>query len=551
MSVYDSRPWLGLYDPNLPSDIEVEYPSALAMFKAAVGREPDRVLLRYFDGSLTVREVDELTDAYAAGLIANGFRPGDRLAVYLQNVPQFVLSMVATWKAGGIMVSINPMNKSAELKGLLEDSGASVLVCHPDLYEQFGAKVVSETDVRLVLTTSELDCQTVNDQRLFAGLQKRTPAGTSDLMGLITDHRGEQPPALDLQPDDVAFLTYTSGTTGPPKGAMTTHSNVVFNSQSYRNWVGLSSDDVILGVAPLFHITGLIAHITIAFLLPATLVLAYRFDPEVVIEAIKRERATFTAGSITVFIALMNTPNVDPDDLASLTKIYSGGAPIPPSTVEEFRKRFGQYIHNIYGLTETTSPSHGVPFQREAPVDAASGALSVGVPIFNTVVRIVGDDGTELPAGAVGELVTEGPQVVAGYWHKPAETEAALGGGRLRTGDVGYMDDQGWFYIVDRKKDQINVAGYKVWPREVEDVLYQHPAVREAGVVGVQDEYRGETVKAYVSLRAGQVAQPEELIAFCKERMAAYKYPRLVEILEEIPKTVTGKILRRELRKPI
>jgi long-chain acyl-CoA synthetase len=550
MSIYDSRPWLALYDPDLPSDIEVEYPSALAMFKAAVGREPDRVLLRYFDGALTVREVDELTDAYAAALIANGFRPGDRLAVYLQNVPQFVLSMVATWKAGGIMVSINPMNKAGELKVLLDDSGASVLVCHPDLYEQFAANVVPGTAVRLVLTTSELEYQTVNDERVFAGLEKRTPAGTSDLLHVIAEHKGQRPPTRELDPDDIAFLTYTSGTTGPPKGAMTTHRNIVFNSQSYRDWVGLSSDDIILGVAPLFHITGLIAHITIAFLLPAALVLAYRFDPDVIIEAIKRERATFTAGSITVFIALMNTPDVDADDLASLTKIYSGGAPIPPSTVEEFRKRFGHYIHNIYGLTETTSPSHGVPFQREAPVDAVSGALSVGVPIFNTVVRIADDDGADLPAGSVGELVTVGPQVVAGYWQKPAESDAALGGRRLRTGDVGYMDDQGWFYIVDRKKDQINVAGYKVWPREVEDVLYQHPAVREAGVVGVADEYRGETVKAYVSLRAGQAIEPDELIAFCKERMAAYKYPRQVEILEEIPKTVTGKILRRELRKP-
>jgi long-chain acyl-CoA synthetase len=216
--------------------------------------------------------------------------------------------------------------------------------------------------------------------------------------------------------------------------------------------------------------------------------------------------------------------------------------------VQEFQKHFGHYIHNIYGLTETTSPSHGVPFGSEAPVDKESGALSVGVPIFNTIVRIVGDEGNDLPAGEIGELVTEGPQVVAGYWQKPAETENALGGGRLKTGDVGYMDDEGWFYIVDRKKDQINVSGYKVWPREVEDVLYQHPAVREAAVVGVADEYRGETVKAFVSLRAGQQVEPEAIIAFCKERMAAYKYPRLVEIIDEVPKTVTGKVLRRELR---
>jgi long-chain acyl-CoA synthetase len=548
MSVYDTRPWLGLYDPDRPTDIEVEYPTALAMFKSAVSRQPDRVLIQYFDGSLTVRDVDALTDAYASALSANGFKPGDRLAVYLQNVPQFVLSMLATWKAGGIMVSINPMNKAGELKVLLDDSGASVLVCHPDLYEQFGAQVVPETAVRMVLTTSELEFQAGIDQRLFSGVTKHTPAGTRDLLDLIEGHRGQRPATPALGPDDVAFLTYTSGTTGPPKGAMTTHRNIVFNSQSYRDWVGLSSEDVILGVAPLFHITGLIGHITVSFLLPATLVLAYRFDPQVIVEAIKRQQATFTVGSITVFIALMNTPDASQDDLASLSKIYSGGAPIPPSTVEEFRKHFGHYIHNIYGLTETTSPSHGVPFGREAPVDEASGALSVGVPIFNTIVRIAGDDGNDLPAGEVGELVTQGPQVVAGYWQKPEETENALGGGRLRTGDVGYMDDQGWFYIVDRKKDQINVSGYKVWPREVEDILYQHPAVREAGVVGVSDQYRGETVKAYVSLRAGQQVEPDELIAFCKERMAAYKYPRMVEILDEIPKTVTGKILRRQLR---
>jgi long-chain acyl-CoA synthetase len=216
--------------------------------------------------------------------------------------------------------------------------------------------------------------------------------------------------------------------------------------------------------------------------------------------------------------------------------------------VTAFQDAFGTYIHNIYGLTETTSPSHGVPLGATAPVDPASGALSVGVPIYNTVVRIVGDDGADLPPGEIGELVTSGPQVVVGYWNKPEETEKALPGGALHTGDVGYMDADGWFYIVDRKKDQINVSGYKVWPREVEDMLYEHEAVREAAVVGVPDEYRGETVKAFVSLRPGRTATPEELIAFTKERMAAYKYPRQVEILDEIPKTVTGKLLRRELR---
>jgi long-chain acyl-CoA synthetase len=301
-------------------------------------------------------------------------------------------------------------------------------------------------------------------------------------------------------------------------------------------------------VAPLFHITGLIAHLTVAFLVPMPIVLGYRFDPGTVLDLIERYRPTFTVGAITVFIALMNDPSFDGRDLSSLTKVYSGGAPIAPSVVERFEKEAGSYIHNIYGLTETTSPSHGVPMGARAPVDPTSGALSVGVPIYNTVVRVVDDDGKDVPAGEVGEFVTSGPQVVAGYWDKPDETEHALPGGDLHTGDVGFMDDEGWFYVVDRKKDMINAAGYKVWPREVEDVLYQHPAVLEAAVIGIPDEYRGETVKAFVSLRAGQDVSEADLIAFCKERMAAYKYPRSIELVSELPKTVTGKILRRELR---
>ena len=324
---------------------------------------------------------------------------------------------------------------------------------------------------------------------------------------------------------------------------------MVFNAQTYRDWVGLSGEDVVLGVAPLFHITGLVGHIAVALLVGgAAGARATGSTRAYTIETIGEQRVTFTVGSITVFIALMNAPNAEKDALASLTKILSGGAPIPPSTVKAFAATFGHYIHNIYGLTETTSPSHGAPMGVEGPVDEASGALSVGVPVYNTVVRIVGDDGADLPAGRDRRARHAGPQVVVGYWNKPEETAKALPGGALHTGDVGYMDEQGWFYIVDRKKDQINAGGYKVWPREVEDVLYEHEAVREAAVVGVPDEYRGETVKAFVSLRPGRSVDEAGLIAFCKERMAAYKYPRHIEFLDEIPKTVTGKLLRRELR---
>jgi long-chain acyl-CoA synthetase len=548
MGIYDERPWLHLYGEGQPHDITPEFTDALTMFSASVARNPDGDALRYFDGRITYRELDELTDAFAVALIDGGLQRGDRVAMYLQNVPQFVIGLVGTWKAGGIAVSINPMNRERELDLLLKDSGTKVLVCLQGLYRDVAASVVGGTDVGNVITTSELDFQTRDDPRAFPGSERSTPDGTTDLLELIERFRGQAPPSVSYGPDDIAFLTYTSGTTGPPKGAMNTHGNVVFNSQAYREWCGLTGNDVILGVAPLFHITGLIAHVTTALFLGAPLVLFHRFEPSLGIDVIKEHQPTFTVGSITVFIALMNAPNAEPDALKSLAKIWSGGAPIPPSTIKQFSTAFGQYIHNIYGLTETTSPSHGVPYGADSPVDEASGALSVGVPIYNTVVQILGDNGEELPPGEVGEIVTTGPQVVAGYWNKPEETRNAIPGGSLHTGDVGYMDAQGWFYIVDRKKDQINAGGYKVWPREVEDVLFEHEAVREAAVVGVPDEYRGETVKGFVSLKAGKTVTEEELIAFCKSRLAAYKYPRMIEFLDEVPKTVTGKFLRRELR---
>jgi long-chain acyl-CoA synthetase len=548
MSVYDERPWLARYDEGQPPDIEVEFGSVLDMFGSCVQRDPGAALIRYFDGALTRREVDDLSSAFAAGLADAGLAAGDRVALFLQNVPQFIIAMLGTWKAGGIAVAVNPMNKERELDLILRDCGATVLVCLEDLYEDVAAAVLGGTSVKLTITTSALEYQARGDERVLGGIRRVSGDRTQDMAALMARFRGQRVPDPRISGDDVAFLTYTSGTTGPPKGAMTTHRNVVFNAQTYRDWIAIGPRDVILGVAPLFHITGSIGHLALSLLTGAAVVLTYRFDPAVAIETIRDERVTFTVGSITVFIALMNAPDASRDALATLTKIYSGGAPIPPSTITAFQDMFGHYIHNIYGLTETTSPSHAVPLHGAAPVDEASGALSVGVPVYNTIVRIVDEEYHDLPPGEVGELVTEGPQVVAGYWNKPEETARALPGGALHTGDVGYMDAAGWFYIVDRKKDQINVGGYKVWPREVEDVLYEHEAVREAAVIGVPDPYRGETVKAYVSLKAGGTATADELAAHCRRRLAAYKYPRQVEIIAELPKTVTGKILRRELR---
>jgi len=552
VSGYQQRPWLGLYQPGKPADITPACDDALAMWRGGAGADAaaDRPFLYYFDTAVTGAVVDADSDALAAALGARGLGRGDRVALFLQNVPQFVIALLAAWKLGAIAVPVNPMLKERELRYVLADSGARALISQQDLWQATVAQTIAGTEVAVAITTSPLDYldQGAAPPPVLASVTRTATPGATDLGELLREHAGQRPTPVTLGPGDVALLTYTSGTTGDPKGAMNTHGNVVFNACTFRDWMSLTPRDVVLGGAPLFHITGLIAHIAVGMLVPMPIVLGYRFEPATIIQLAERHRCTFTVMVITAFTALANDPAMAGADLSSLTKAYSGGAPIAPSIVERFEREVGPYIHNVYGLTETTSPSHAVPFGHRAPVDQASGALSIGVPVFNTVVRILGDDGQELPPGAIGEIATRGPMVVPGYWNRPDATEQTLPGGELHTGDVGFMDRDGWFYLVDRKKDMIVASGYKVWPREVEDTLLRHPAVREAAVVGVPDAYRGETVWAYVSLRPGASATPDELIGFCRAELAAYKYPRRVEVLADLPKTSTGKLLRRELR---
>lgn len=323
MTVYDERPWLRLYGQQ-PAEIAAEHRSALEMFRAGLARDPDGDAVRYFDATITRRELDAQSDALASGLLAHGFAPGDRVAAYLQNVPQFLVTMLAAWKAGGVMVSINPMSRARELSYLLEDSGATVLVALESLYGEVARDVVPHTGVRLVLTTSELDYQSAPDDRLFAGIARQRHEGTTDLAAFIEEHRGQVPPAVDLAPEDVAFLTYTSGTTGVPKGAMNTHGNVVFTAAVYRDCARFQPGGSVFGIAPLFHITGLIGHIAISFLAPMPLVLAYRFEPGVVLDELRRHRPTYTIGAITAFNALLDHPSFTRDHFASFVSVYSG-----------------------------------------------------------------------------------------------------------------------------------------------------------------------------------------------------------------------------------
>ncbi|AZG45492.1 class I adenylate-forming enzyme family protein [Gordonia insulae] len=522
--------------------------TALDMFRALVADSPDSPLLDYFDNSLSVDDIDRLSDSLAAGLSDGGFHEGDRLALYLQNVPQYVVTLLAVWKLKGIAVAINPMLTGHEVSKLLADSTPKVLVCLDELFTLGIATAVANSTVTRVITTSPLDWRaTIADSSIVANTVDGLD-GCEDLSELIKHNDNRKPPHLSPVPDDVAVITYTSGTTGVPKGAMNSHRNVATGGRAYRDWFGLGRDDIILGIAPLFHVTGLSGHIASTLAAGARLILLYRFTVDEVARVVRDKRPTFTVGAITAFIALANSPEVRHADLASLTKVASGGAPVAAATIDNFEDLFGSYIHNVYGMTETTSPVLAVPMNSRAPVGTQTEALSVGVPVITADVAVVGDDGLPVAVGELGEVAVSGPQVITGYWNNPAADAEAFRNGRLLTGDVGYRDDAGWFYLVDRRKDMIIASGYKVWPREVEDTLYKHEAVLEAGVVGQPDDYRGESVMAFVSLRDGFETTPQELIDFCRSRMAAYKYPREVVIVDAIPKTVTGKVLRRELR---
>ncbi|MFF8835133.1 class I adenylate-forming enzyme family protein [Streptomyces sp. NPDC015130] len=521
--------------------------SLVAAWRARVAKNPEGTALRFFDGALSAREVDAASDALAAAFEARGTGRGDRVGVYLQNVPQYALVLLALWKLGATALGLNPMYRGRELRRIIDDSGAVGVVCaDEDVHETLGT--LAGSSVRWLISTSALDYQSRNDPRVFATTERLAPAPDGDLVALIREFEGRGPSPVELAHDDVAFLTYTSGTTGPPKGAMNTHGNVLSVVATCASWMGVRDGDVVFAMAPLFHITGAVVNATISLLTDTTLVLAGRFHPEVALEAFAEHGVTYTIGSITAYNAIYELPQAGPEHFASAKALYSGGAPIPPATVERFQERFGVYLHNGYGMTETTSAVIAVPPGERAPVHLPSGTLSVGKPLPRITARVVGLHGDPIPPGEQGELELSGPQVVPGYWGKPEATRRTMPEGRLRTGDVAVIDEEGWVYLVDRLKDQINVSGYKVWPREVEDALYEHPSVLEAAVVGRPDDYRGETVVAYVSLKAGLTASAEELIAFSRDRLAAYKCPRTIHFLADLPKTQSGKIRRAELR---
>ncbi|WP_084487498.1 class I adenylate-forming enzyme family protein [Nocardia sienata] len=530
-----------------PREVTEQFSTLVAAWNDRVQHEPDAPALVYFDTTLNVRQADDLATALAAAFADRGVGHGERVGIHLQNIPQYALVLLALWKLGAIALLLNPMYRGRELRELVTDA-EPVGIITTDRDVQQVREDVEGTTVGWVLGTAESDLQSRNDPRVFK--PETAPVGekSADLLTLAHEYTGRKPPTIQVHGDDLAFLAYTSGTTGPPKGAMNSHANVRAVTTSFAELAGITPGDVVYALAPLFHITGAVVIGALALTERTSLVFTGRFTTDVAVDALREHGVTYTIGSITAFNAMMNSEYATAEHFSTIKTLYSGGAPVPPSTVARFQERFGHYIHNAYGMTETSSAVTAVPPGTSAPVDPDSGTLSIGLPLPGVQVEVVNPEGHPLAPSSQGELVVTGPQVIRGYWRKLDESEAALPEGRLRTGDSAIVDEQGWVYLVDRIKDQINVSGYKVWPREVEDVLYEHPAVLEAAVVGVPDEYQGESVVAYVSLKEGHSAHAHELTSFTRNRLAPYKRPRTVKVLADLPKTQTGKIRRGALR---
>ena len=548
-----NEPWTRYYPDGVAPDLRGEVATMLEAWQRQVAARPGAPSVHHFDVTLGFAEVDAAADALAAALEARGVGRGDRVAIYLQNDPQWLVTMVAAWKLGSVPVAVNPMLRAAELEHHLTDADPAALVCLDSLYADVVREVLPRTGIGTVITTHPLDLTplaTVPEGLRGVVGEPRSFDDALEWRTLLAEHAGLRPAPVDVQPDDIAMLTYTSGTTGRSKGAMNLHRSMVHSSTVFARWWDLQADrDVIIAIAPVFHITGAVAGLTTHVLSGAPVVLLHRFDAAETLRAIEQWRATFTVAASTAYIALSNHPDIARRDVSSLTKTPSGGAPVGPALVERIRAVTRWELRGAYGMTETTSPTHLGPREAVPPVDPDSGALSVGVPVPGARVRIVDvESGDDVGPGETGEIVVSGPMVVPGYWQLPEESAHAVRDGWLHTGDIGKVTEDGWLFVVDRLKDMIIAGGYKIFPRDVEDVLYEHPAVREASVVGVPHEYRGETVRAYVSLVRDRTTSPEELVEFCRDRMAAYKYPREVVVLDELPKTATGKVLKRELR---
>ena len=510
-------------------------------------RVPDRAAIHFYGRAITFAELDSAVGRLAGFLQGRGISPGDRVAIFLENSPQFAIAYYGALRAGGIVVALNPMHKAVELSHEFQDSGARALVTSHPAYDVV-EPIRAQTNLETVVLTAYRDFLPENPTLLpppsFLESKGGQRAGTDALLDILRtapEQKMQVPRALS----DTALLQYTSGTTGTAKAAEITHGNLVSNCELQRIYIGAGDDDVALGVLPWFHITGMECQMNMMAYMGATLVAIGRFDLVTVLRAIELYRCTLTTLIATVNVAIVNFPKTKEFDLSSLRHCFSGGAPVPPAIARRWEEITGHKLIEGYGLSETTAPTHINPPNRPK-------YGTVGVPLPLTEARVVdaNDGATELGLGQSGEIAVRGPQVMKGYWRNPDATRRAFRDGWFLTGDIGRVDEDGYFSIEERKKDMLKVSGFAVFPAEVEAIMYRHPAIAEVGVVGVADPYRGEDPFAFVVLKAdakGSVTE-EQLAEWCRSNMAVFKAPRQVRFVETLPKTASGKVLKRVLR---
>ncbi len=547
------KPWQKFYDPEVPAELVIPSLTVPDLLRKAAEKYPDQTALVFMGSRMSYRRLLEAAGRLAAALFELGIRPGDRVAIMLPNCPQTVIAYHAVLSLGAVTVMTNPLYVERELAHQWGDAGVKLVIGLETFWPRIAAVRAGLGFEHTVLTGIQDYMPVV--KRLLAPLELRRQGRWVEVKYGETVHAftrliarsAPPPPVPGPGPADLACLQYTGGTTGLPKGAMLTHHNLVASLAQIRSFLLYGHEDgreIALAIMPFFHVYGMNGLMNLGVDLAATLVLIPQPEIKLVVEAIAAERPTFFTGVPALFVALNNYRGFDEVDLTSINAIFSGAAPLPVEVMEKFEARTGARIAEAYGMTEASSVTHVNPLR------GPRKAGSIGVPIIGTGAKIVDvDDRTrELPQGAEGELLVKGPQVMRGYWQAAAETAAALHDGWLATGDIARMDEDGYFYIVDRKKDMILTSGYNVYPREVEEVLYQHPQVLEAAVIGLPDAVRGERVCAYLVLKPGETATPADIRAFCRDRLAPYKQPRTVVFRASLPKAMAGKVLRRQLR---
>jgi fatty-acyl-CoA synthase len=534
---------------GLPRDITSPATNIFYNAEVSAARYPDKPFLIFFEKALTFARFKEEAELLAGFLQHDcGVAPGDRVLLVMQNSPQFILSFYGILRANAVVVPVNPMSVAAELEHYVQDSGAKVALVAQEVYPQL--KPLLGPNLRAVVAaySDYIDPATTLRMPDAVCAPRMTIADDNVTSWLDALAANRTPGPLTMGFEDLCVIPYSSGTTGRPKGCMLTHHNVMHTAICNSNWFCGTADHSQLVVLPFFHVTSMQGGMNAPMYQGSTIVLMCRWDREVAAELIQRYKLTAWTAISTMVIDFLANPRLSDYDLSSMYRVSGGGAAMPAAVAERLQQLIGAPYIEGYGLTETIAPTHMNPPQRPK-------RQCLGVPTFNTDSRVIDPDTLqEVPQGTVGEIVTHGPQVFQGYWRNPQATEAAFirldGKKFFRTGDLGYIDEDGYFFLVDRLKRMINASGFKVWPAEVEAQMYQHPAIQEACVIAAKDAHRGETVKAVVVLRAthkGKVTE-EEIIEWTRQNMATYKHPRVIEFVDALPKSATGKVQWRLLQ---